>query len=275
MTPLWTLCLFFIAVSGLPLQGDEGGDDCEVTWVTVRADANAEPKFHPEGRCGREFGGLTCDPKGNFGGCCSDWGYCGSTTTHCSVADKCQSGCTEGDKKTDNKPETSSNPGQLLAVDGKCGKDHGGAVCDPKAQNGPCCSAWGQCGSTSQHCSAADKCQSGCTEGDKKTTEGDKKTTEGDSKPTNGNPSGFGFDKLTASGTPPLLAVDGKCGKDHGGAVCDPRADNGPCCSGPWGQCGSTPTHCLVEMGCQSGCTGGGANTTSVARLAKRASLFL
>ncbi|KAI9717755.1 MAG: hypothetical protein M1812_004484 [Candelaria pacifica] len=95
MNSFWTLCLFFFVVSGLPVPEDEGGDDCEVTWVTVRADATTSPRS--DGRCGKDFGGATCDPNGNYGGCCSGpWGYCGSTPTHCLVAQGCQNGCTDG-----------------------------------------------------------------------------------------------------------------------------------------------------------------------------------
>ncbi|KAI9718702.1 MAG: hypothetical protein M1812_003876 [Candelaria pacifica] len=32
-----------------------------------------------DGRCGRDFNGATCDPNGAYGGCCSQFGYCGIT----------------------------------------------------------------------------------------------------------------------------------------------------------------------------------------------------
>ena len=28
-----------------------------------------------DGRCGKDFGGATCDPAGAYGGCCSEYGY--------------------------------------------------------------------------------------------------------------------------------------------------------------------------------------------------------
>ena len=34
----------------------------------------------PDGRCGKDFGGATCDAKGAYGGCCSEYGYCGKST---------------------------------------------------------------------------------------------------------------------------------------------------------------------------------------------------
>jgi hypothetical protein len=54
-------------------------------------DANPPPRA--DGRCGENFGGATCDPKGNYGGCCSSWGWCGITSDHCLVAAGCQNGC--------------------------------------------------------------------------------------------------------------------------------------------------------------------------------------
>ena len=41
----------------------------------------------PNGRCGIEFGGASC-PNGD---CCSQYGYCGTTSDHCSLG--CQSNC--------------------------------------------------------------------------------------------------------------------------------------------------------------------------------------
>lgn len=32
-----------------------------------------------DGRCGSIFAGAICDPNGPYGGCCSQYGYCGST----------------------------------------------------------------------------------------------------------------------------------------------------------------------------------------------------
>jgi hypothetical protein len=34
------------------------------------------------GRCGAQFGGLTCEGS-SFGDCCSKYNYCGKTTGHC------------------------------------------------------------------------------------------------------------------------------------------------------------------------------------------------
>lgn len=47
-----------------------------------------------DGRCGSDFGGATCQAGGQYGGCCSKYGYCGNMTDHCGTG--CQSGCTSG-----------------------------------------------------------------------------------------------------------------------------------------------------------------------------------
>ena len=44
--------------------------------------ASAAPRS--DGRCGTAFGGATCDPKGAYGGCCSQYGYV-STQTYLDV----------------------------------------------------------------------------------------------------------------------------------------------------------------------------------------------
>ncbi|KAJ9061413.1 hypothetical protein DSO57_1020904 [Entomophthora muscae] len=53
-------------------------------------------QFTDDNRCGKENNGLMCDPQGQFGGCCSKYGYCGSSSSHCSVDNGCQSGCSRG-----------------------------------------------------------------------------------------------------------------------------------------------------------------------------------
>jgi len=50
-----------------------------------------------------------------------------------------------------------------FSIDGTCGPDHGGTICDPNstAYTGGCCSSHGYCGNTDAHCGAG--CVSGCT----------------------------------------------------------------------------------------------------------------
>lgn len=78
--------------------------------------------------------GTPC-PKGQ---CCSQYGYCGTTSDYCGKG--CQAGC------PGNAPQ--------------CGKGAGGALCTA-ALGGPCCSQFGFCGSTAAYCSKG--CQSGCS----------------------------------------------------------------------------------------------------------------
>ncbi|KAK7513250.1 glyoxal oxidase [Phyllosticta citriasiana] len=147
-----------------------------------------------DGRCGSSFGGATCDPKGQFGGCCSKYGYCGNTDAHCLASNGCLSGCTGGATSSavssaaatsaaPSKPAaTSSTSSVRVAVgtsassaaapsgtstaarsDGRCGKDFGGAPCDANGAYGGCCSQYGYCGNTEGHCLVANGCQSGCS----------------------------------------------------------------------------------------------------------------
>jgi len=76
-----------------------------------------------------------CGPSGGCpaGTCCSQYGYCGTTTDHCGAG--CQSGsCTS--------TTTACSATKLCA-------------------GGQCCSQYGYCGSTSEYCSAG--CQSQCS----------------------------------------------------------------------------------------------------------------
>ncbi|KAJ1960542.1 hypothetical protein IWQ62_004193 [Dispira parvispora] len=70
------------------------------------------------------------------GSCCSWWGFCGTSETHCGVS--CAYQCTDG-HSADLKP------GQEFSIDGSCNENR---ICPP----GTCCSLWGWCGSTGLHC---------------------------------------------------------------------------------------------------------------------------
>lgn len=85
-------------------------------------------------------------------GVCSSTGtnisQCGSTPAHCNAG--CISGCTKGASTTSvkkvqatssvKKAQASSPAGTAPRDDGRCGKDFGGATCDPKGAYGGCCS---------------------------------------------------------------------------------------------------------------------------------------
>ncbi|KAJ9057092.1 hypothetical protein DSO57_1025837 [Entomophthora muscae] len=53
-------------------------------------------QFSSDNRCGTQNKGLMCDPQGPYGGCCSKFGYCGSSSVYCAVDNGCQSGCNNG-----------------------------------------------------------------------------------------------------------------------------------------------------------------------------------
>jgi hypothetical protein len=52
---------------------------CDNTPATPVASKAAAVSYRDDGRCGKDFGSATCDPNGAYGGCCSSYGYCGST----------------------------------------------------------------------------------------------------------------------------------------------------------------------------------------------------
>ncbi|KAF6256157.1 hypothetical protein COO60DRAFT_1530799 [Scenedesmus sp. NREL 46B-D3] len=95
----------------------------------------------PTGGCsstavsGGACGSGTCCPSGQ---CCSQYGWCGTTSQHCTTGCQSSWGTCGG---TPN-PCTST-----AASGGSCG----GGTCCPSGQ---CCSQWGYCGTTSQHCSS-------------------------------------------------------------------------------------------------------------------------
>lgn len=140
--------------------------------------------YSPNGQCGP---GLTCDPHSTVytGTCCSQYGWCGDTHTHCGKG--CTSGCTIPDPTTTSpaasgteepvlgKPSTAPATGSAT-TDGTCGAGNGNTVCADWRQ-GSCCSLYGVCpnlqiyqqeryadekqfcGNTTAHC--GEGCQSG------------------------------------------------------------------------------------------------------------------
>jgi hypothetical protein len=52
---------------------------CSTTLVSTSTTASATsatgtPSARSDGRCGKDFGGVGCDPNGPYGGCCSEFG---------------------------------------------------------------------------------------------------------------------------------------------------------------------------------------------------------
>jgi hypothetical protein len=123
---------------------DHGNSHSKVSRSSLRVVRQA-PKYSTDGQCGRANGNLLCaaDSKVYSGTCCSQYGWCGETPSHCKEG--CQSGC-------DNKPAAAPAPAPTKAADpapakarddGRCGKEFGGASCDPKGAFGGCCSKYG------------------------------------------------------------------------------------------------------------------------------------
>ncbi|KAF2254806.1 carbohydrate-binding module family 18 [Trematosphaeria pertusa] len=161
------------------LSGCTSGASSSVRPSQVATPTGTAPRS--DGRCGKDFGGATCDSNGEYGGCCSQYGYCGTTDGHCLKANGCQNGCTDGaassvvpktsaattrppSTTTSGEPvlgkPTSSNaqPTGKVTTDGSCGAKFGNTVCGDWAQ-GSCCSMYGYCGNTTAHC--GEGCQSG------------------------------------------------------------------------------------------------------------------
>ncbi|TLS21348.1 uncharacterized protein PpBr36_10129 [Pyricularia pennisetigena] len=89
-----------------------------------------------------------------FGNCCSQYGYCGSTTDHCSGG--CQAGfgsCSSSGGGGQPQP----TPVLKASSDGTCGGSTGSTCAGSTFGN--CCSQYGYCGSTDAHCSGG--CQAG------------------------------------------------------------------------------------------------------------------
>lgn len=180
-----------------------------------------------DGACGGSTG-ETCLGS-TFGSCCSQYGYCGSTSDYCGTG--CQSAfgsCTGGSSASSTTTTTSSSPsssptGSLtISTDGACGGTTG-ETCSGSTF-GTCCSQYGYCGSTTDYCGTG--CQSGF-----------------------GTCSSSGTTTTTSSTTPAQpVSTDGACGSTTG-ETCQ-GSTFGNCCS-QYGYCGSTTDYC--GTGCQSG----------------------
>ncbi|KAF2197676.1 DUF1929-domain-containing protein [Delitschia confertaspora ATCC 74209] len=154
----------------LPANGCQNG--CGVPVVSPPAASQpASTAPRSDGRCGKDFGGATCDAKGEYGGCCSSAGYCGKTNDHCLPTSGCQNGCTGSTPTAPAATTTSQEPIMGIptsapaaaptgkaTTDGSCGAAFGNTICGNWAQ-GSCCSMYGYCGNTTSHCGQG--CQSG------------------------------------------------------------------------------------------------------------------
>ena len=127
---------------------------CTLTLARPAEDAGlyhqlSRRALSPDNTCGNVFNGnnknYTCDPNSpTGGGCCSQYGYCGTTT------DYCGSGC---------QPDFGTCAGsEVIPIDpNQCGP----ANKNNKCLSGLCCSAAGWCGNTTDYCSPTNGCQPG------------------------------------------------------------------------------------------------------------------
>jgi hypothetical protein len=164
-------------------DGCQSGCGADTTPTTPTQPAAVAPR--DDGRCGKDFGDASCDAAGPYGGCCSSYGYCGTTDGHCLVANGCQNGCkdstpvvsaaatptpaisrppsttTSGEPvlgKPSSVVSVKASPTGIPTTDGSCGATFGNTVCGDWAQ-GSCCSMYGYCGNTTAHC--GEGCQNG------------------------------------------------------------------------------------------------------------------
>merc|ERR1719203_2614165 len=101
------------------------------------------------------------------GGCCSQWGYCGTSEAYC--GDCCQSGnclaspptppVSQPTKAPSKLPTTTVTTTTSTATNPNCNANSNQCSATNPCANGLCCSQWGYCGSSAGYC--GDCCQSG------------------------------------------------------------------------------------------------------------------
>jgi len=197
-----------------------------------------------DGRCGVGIG--SC-PEGY---CCSKWGWCGKSDSHCSIEEGCQSefGACKPIKNTHVDP------------DGRCGKGIGSCA------KGYCCNKWGWCGKSDNHCNVEAGCQSEfsdackgiiniginqrCGEGYGQCPKGQCCSKygwcgKGKSYCSNGCQSEFGICQQESQNNSYGDSSIWRCGENFG------SCSKGYCCS-KWGWCGKSKSYCDKNLGCQS-----------------------
>ena len=129
----------------------------------------ASAAVSPDGSCGGT-NKYTCQGS-QWGSCCSQYGWCGSSDAHCKTGCNSAFGTCAGGSPTTLKSTTrpaststrtsaapSSTPTKKVSTDATCGSNNGGATC-LGSSFGNCCSGSGWCGSTSDYCGST--CQAG------------------------------------------------------------------------------------------------------------------
>ncbi|KXS14549.1 hypothetical protein M427DRAFT_57462 [Gonapodya prolifera JEL478] len=177
-----------------------------------------------DGRCGTDHGSTTCPDSL----CCSSYGWCGSTSTHCGASCQSQFGkCTSGGTPV---LVGAQSAGQfLLSTDSRCGSAAGTSC------GSSCCSQYGWCGTGPSYCGSG--CQGSYGICDMGATAPKASSPPAGATPPPPPPS--------TSGGAPSLSQDGHCGKNT-----NTKCGNGECCS-QYGWCGSGTAYC--DAGCQNG----------------------
>jgi len=103
---------------------------------------NEVPVSTVKGRCGPDYGACAGSNE-----CCSKYGWCGVTETHCGTGCQSEFGVCNKTSATNSKKVPTST------VKGRCGAEYGAC-----ADSSKCCSKYGYCGDTEGHCSTG--CQS-------------------------------------------------------------------------------------------------------------------
>jgi len=202
-------------INDIPPEDDnESEDDEEEETLPISKD----------GRCGKGIG------RCKDGECCSKYGWCGRSKTHCSIDEGCNPDYGTCNKNThtitvtkfatktknNGNSKPSRNPWQ-------CGKGIG------SCPDGYCCSKYGWCGKSDAYCKLEEGCQSKfgvCHEKQVSTSNDDISSTDG-----------------TASNDED--DDEWRCGEGYG------SCKEGYCCS-KYGWCGKSSNYCSKSRGCQS-----------------------
>ena len=110
----------------------------------------AAPVVVTSGSCG---GGKIGNGICGDGSCCSKWGYCGCTTSHCIDGQSC------GRVPTPRPLSPTPSPVPPASIPtGSSSFCGGGKKGNGICRDGTCCSRWGYCGCTSSHCINGQRC---------------------------------------------------------------------------------------------------------------------
>ncbi|OUM63651.1 carbohydrate-binding module family 18 protein, partial [Piromyces sp. E2] len=182
-----------------------------------------------EDRCGPSYGRCA-----HTNECCSQYGWCGTSTDHCGTGCQSEFGQCSGTankitnavvKKTTTVTAIKKTNIPVSTVSGKCGPSYGRC-----AHTNECCSQYGWCGTSTDHCGMGCQSEFGQCSG---ATAIKKTNTVAAVKKT-----------TTKSTSIPISTVEYRCGPSFGRC-----ANKNECCS-QYGWCGTTTDHCKV--GCQS-----------------------